>query len=419
MRSKLWKQAYDRLFSIYGKNPPELCLRRLEEEKQELESTDAIELFTAMGRIREEARHRNTAVIITGTINSCFAAWLVGGTVVNPLPPHYVCPNCGKSEFVSSVKDGFDLPPKKCSCGATLSREGHSIPYQGFAESTKRGIGVHICVSTKFKPIAVSTARGFYEGDALLLPVKMDYNLPPGWEEYIVIKEQNRCPPLSENGIWETDVTAYLSWYKNESTFMFESSPQLDCLEALIKETCTLKPATEDLINTPVIRSLYKEIYSVPPFITDYILGDTQITCDKVMRISGASRSVGMWEDYGSNAVRSGLIDFCDLPAYREDVLDTFSNALIQNNISDISLAVQVMDNARKGKYPDWKLRKSTEAYFSHLGVPAWYFECLSKTGYLFPKGSSVELLLIDLTFEWYRINYPAEFAQCTAKIKD
>ena len=74
------------------------------------------------------------------------------------------------------------------------------------------------------------------------------------------------------------------------------------------------------------------------------------------------------------------------------------SNALIQNNISDISLAVQVMENARKGKYPDWKLRKSTEAYFSHLGVPAWYLECLSKTGYLFPKGSSVELFLIDLT---------------------
>ena len=90
MNSKLWNQAYDRLCSIYGKNPPELCLCRLEEEKQELESTDAIELFTAMGRIREEARQRNTAVIITGTINSCFAAWLVGGTVVNPLPPHYV-----------------------------------------------------------------------------------------------------------------------------------------------------------------------------------------------------------------------------------------------------------------------------------------------------------------------------------------
>ena len=30
-----------------------------------------------------------------------------------------------------------------------------------------------------------------------------------------------------------------------------------------------------------------------------------------------------------------------------------------------------------------------------------------------------VELFLIDLTFEWYRINYPTEFARCTAKMKD
>ena len=42
MNSKLWQQVYERLFAIYGKNPPELCPRRLEEERQALENTDAI-----------------------------------------------------------------------------------------------------------------------------------------------------------------------------------------------------------------------------------------------------------------------------------------------------------------------------------------------------------------------------------------
>ena len=76
-----------------------------------------------------------------GSVGSSFVATMMGITEVNPLPAHYVCEKCKKSEFTfedgkslgSIYSSGYDLPDKTCpNCNIPYLKAGQDMPFATF-----------------------------------------------------------------------------------------------------------------------------------------------------------------------------------------------------------------------------------------------------------------------------------------------
>ena len=71
------------------------------------------------------------SVLVLGCTNDSLLAHLLGATPVNPLPPHYHCPNCHHLSFDAHADDGWDLPDLACpECGTPMAADGHNLRSQ-------------------------------------------------------------------------------------------------------------------------------------------------------------------------------------------------------------------------------------------------------------------------------------------------
>ena len=411
------ERAMKRAREIYGDPLPDEVMNRLQRELSIITRTGYSEIFAIAMLLTDKAREDGQPFGFRGLLGSSLAAMMLGITDVNPLPPHYYCPECGvyeNAEPAVYAETPYELPARRCPCcGAELKRDGYRIPMETlFGLMGDRTPDINLNFAKKYRPAMIRLLEKTFEGRVFTGGTGANANAHPG--ALFILPEGHEIfeftPLMREGNDKDGRLITHLSTLGLDVPLLRVNvfgTDEMSRLRELWEITgipaCETDPGADEVLD--MITFPRNDTRGIPEFdnqFVEHIMATTEPrTVADLIRISGLAHGTGAWTGNAENLITSYTAYLNDVITTREDIM----NDLILIGMDDHE-AYEIMSRVRKGR----PLTEMQTSAMREAGVPEWYINSCYSVQYVFPRAHTVSYALNSLRLAWYKAHYPKVF---------
>jgi len=466
---QLREMSYQKAYELYGKDLPQPVEMRLERELNSIIDNGFSVIYLIAQKLVQKSLDDGYLVGSRGSVGSSLIARVCGITEVNPLPPHYRCPECKNTEFISDsvVEVGIDLPDRKCpQCGSNYIKDGYDIPFEvfmGFKGDKVPDIDLNFSgeyqsnihqyteelfgrdfvfragtISTIARQTAFGFVKGYIESNNLKLNnaelnrlvkgctgVRRTTGQHPGGLMIIPqhLDVHDFTPIQHPANDQKTGIrTTHFDYHSISGRILkldllgHDDPTSLKNLQDLTgvspldiplddPETMALFSSTKSLNVSPEEIGTPIGTLGIPEFGTSFV---RQMLLDtKPTTFSELVRISGL--SHGTDVWLNNAQDLIKSGKIKlSEVIsarDDIMNFLIEKGLEPVK-AFQIMEHVRKGK----GLTGENEEYMKEKNIPDWYIDSCKKIKYMFPKAHASAYVMMAFRIAYFKVHYPEAF---------
>jgi len=463
---EITKLSYDKAHEWYGNPLPKIVEDRIKKELKSIIGNGFSVIYLIAQKLVLKSNQDGYLVGSRGSVGSSLVATLTGITEVNPLAPHYRCPQCQLSEFFDdgSVGSGFDLPEKNCPrCNTRMVKDGHDIPFETFLGFYGDKVpDIDLNFSGEYQPQAHNYTKVLFGEDYVYragtistVADKTAFGYVKGYERDLGLEFRQAeierlasgCTGVKRSTGQHPGGIIVIPDYMDVYDFTPIQYPA-DDLSAEWRTTHFDFHSIHDNVlkldilghDDPTVIRMLQDLSgmnpkSIPPDDPEVmkIFGGTEVLGVTPEQIDSNTGTLGIPE-FGTKFVRgmleqtkpstftellqiSGLSHGTDVYLGNAEELIRLHNIpladvigcrddimvyLIHKGVEE-GIAFKIMEGVRKGKgIPD-----DFQAIMRENNVPEWYIQSCLKIKYMFPKAHAAAYVLMALRVAWFKVHKP------------